>query len=62
MSDGDVVVTEHVEEWFWPTGEHVALPYVSVMELRDEWDYWNLPTLMDGASQWWLDHIAKGYR
>ena len=26
------------------------------------WDYWNLPTLMDGAPQWWLEHLAKGYR
>ena len=49
------------------TGEHVALPFVSVMELRDGkitrwWDYFNLPTLLDAAPQWWLDHIAQGYR
>jgi len=49
------------------TGEHVALPFVSVMELRDAkitrwWDYFNLATLLDGAPQWWLDHIASGYR
>ena len=62
-----VVMTEHTEEWFWPTGEHVELPFVSVMELRDQkitrwWDYFNLATLLDSAPQWWLDQIAKGYR
>jgi ketosteroid isomerase-like protein len=67
VASDDVVMTEHTEEWFWHTGEHVALPFVSVMELRDGkivrwWDYFNLPTLLDGAPQWWLDHIAQGYR
>lgn len=67
VADGDVVITEHVEEWYWHTGEHVALPFVSVMELRDGeitrwWDYFNLPTLLDGAPSWWLEHIAQGYR
>ena len=67
VADGDLVITEHVEEWSWHTGEHVALPFVSVMELRDGkiirwWDYFNLPTLLDAAPQWWLDHIAQGYR
>ena len=67
VADGDMVLTEHVEEWFWHTGEHVALPFVSVMELRGGqiirwWDYFNLPTLLDAAPQWWLEHIAPGYR
>jgi hypothetical protein len=67
VADGDVVTTEHVEEWTWHTGEHVALPFVSVMELHDGkitrwWDYWNLPTLLDAAPQWWLERIAQGYR
>jgi limonene-1,2-epoxide hydrolase len=67
VADGDVVMTEHVEEWYWHTGEHVALPFVSVMELRGGkivrwWDYFNLPTLLDAAPQWWLEHIAQGYR
>ena len=26
------------------------------------WDYWNFPTLMAAAPQWWLEHIAQGYR
>ena len=67
VADDDIVITEHVEEWTWHTGEHVALPFVSVMELRDGkitrwWDYFNLPTLLDAAPQWWLNHIAQGYR
>ena len=67
VANDDAVITEHVEEWFWSTGEHVALPFVSVMELRDGqitrwWDYFNLATLLDGAPQWWLEHIAQGYR
>jgi limonene-1,2-epoxide hydrolase len=67
VASDDVVMTEHVEEWFWNTGEHVALPFVSVMELRDGmlirwWDYFNLATLLDGAPQWWPEHIAQGYR
>ena len=35
VAEGDTVVTEHVEHWHWPTGEHVDLPFVSVHELRD---------------------------
>src|SRR3954451_17396001 len=34
-ADGDVVMTEHVEEWHSNSGEHVALPFVSVMELHN---------------------------
>jgi ketosteroid isomerase-like protein len=67
VASDDAVITEHSEEWFWPSGEHVELPFVSVMELRDGkitrwWDYFNLPTLLDAAPQWWLEHIATGYR
>ncbi len=67
VADADAVITEHVEEWFWSSGEHVALPFVSVMEIRDGkitrwWDYFNLATLLEGAPQWWLEHIAQGYR
>jgi ketosteroid isomerase-like protein len=65
VADGDVVITEHVEEWHWPSGEWVALPFVSVHEFRDgrivRWhDYWNVPTLMEAAPAWWLDHILRG--
>ena len=64
--DGDVAMTEHVEEWHWPTGEKVLLPFVSVFELRDGkiarwWDYWDMQTLMGAAPQWWVEHIMQGY-
>ena len=67
VASDTVVMTEHSEEWYWPSGEHVELPFVSVMELRDAkitrwWDYFNLPTLLDAAPRSWLDHIAQGYR
>jgi ketosteroid isomerase-like protein len=64
--DGDVAMTEHAEEWRWPTGEKVLLPFVSVHELRDGkiarwWDYWDMQTLMGAAPQWWVEHIMQGY-
>jgi limonene-1,2-epoxide hydrolase len=67
VADGDLVITEHAEEWFWRTGEHVRLPFVSVHEIHDGrmtrwWDYWDLGTLMGAAPQWWIDHIMGGYR
>jgi limonene-1,2-epoxide hydrolase len=67
VADGDLVITEHAEEWFWRTGEHVRLPFVSVHEIHDGrmtrwWDYWDLGTLMGAAPQWWIDHIMGGYQ
>lgn len=67
VAEGPFVVTEHVEHWYWPTGEDVALPFTSVMELRDGrivrwWDYWDMQTLMGAAPQWWIEHILEGYR
>ena len=64
---GDVVMTEHVEQWRWPTGEHVGLPFVSVHEFRDGriarwWDYWDMQTLMGAAPPWWIEHVMQGYR
>jgi ketosteroid isomerase-like protein len=61
---GDVVMTEHIEVWEFPTGEQVELPFVSVQHVRDGlitlWkDYWNQPTLMDGAPQWWHERLAE---
>jgi limonene-1,2-epoxide hydrolase len=66
VADGDTVVTEHAETWFWPTGEQVTLPFVSVQELSDAtivrwWDYWDLQTLMGAAPDWWIEHIMQGY-
>jgi limonene-1,2-epoxide hydrolase len=56
--DDGVVVTEHVEEWTWETGEHVALPFVSIQHVHDGvitlWkDYWDLGTLMNAAPPAW---------
>lgn len=67
VAEGDVVVTEHVERWFWSEEQSVALPFVSVHEFRDgriaRWcDYWDLQTLLGAAPQWWLDHIFQGWQ
>jgi ketosteroid isomerase-like protein len=64
VTTGDVTMTEHIEVWEFPTGERVELPFVSVQHVSDRrialWkDYWNQPTLMDGAPQWWHDHLAE---
>jgi limonene-1,2-epoxide hydrolase len=63
VSEGDTVVTEHVEHWEWPSGERAALPFVSMQELRDGkivrwWDYWDLGTLMGVAPAWWVADIT----
>ena len=62
--EGDTVVTEHTEDWYWNTGEKVSLPFVSVHVLEDGkitlWrDYWDLQTLLGGAPQWWLERLAQ---
>ncbi len=67
VAEGDTVVTEHAETWYWRTGEQVTLPFVSVQQLRGGrivrwWDYWDLSTLMGAAPPWWLEEIAAGYR
>jgi len=67
VAEGDMVIVEHSEEWYWDSGESAVLPFVSVFELRDGliarwWDYWDLGTLMNAAPQSWLDHVAKGYQ
>ena len=59
-----MVITEHSEEWFWESGEHVHLPFVSVQEIRDGkivrwWDYWDMATLMNTAPAWWVEHIMS---
>ena len=67
VASGGYVVTEHSETWVWEPGKSVTLPFASVMEIGDGkvqrwWDYFDLNTLMGAAPQWWLDHIAKGYK
>ena len=65
VAEGDTVITEHTEDWYWHTGEKVSLPFVSVHVIEDGkikvWrDYWDLGTLMGGAPQWWIERLA-GY-
>jgi limonene-1,2-epoxide hydrolase len=67
VADGDMVITEHHEEWFWESGEHVDLPFVSVHEIRDgqivRWhDYLDLNTLLSAAPAAWIEHIMVGYK
>ena len=68
IAEGDVVITEHAEEWVFHTGERVVHPFASVMEFDDDglirrwWDYSHLSNLLDNAPAWWLEHIAQGYR
>jgi limonene-1,2-epoxide hydrolase len=64
VAEGDVVVTEHTEDWHFGDGVVVSLPFVSVHVVEKGkivlWrDYWNFPTLMSSAPRWWLDHIMK---
>jgi limonene-1,2-epoxide hydrolase len=67
VASGDMVVTEHAEEWTWSSGEHVRLPFTSVMEVRNGkvdrwWDYFDLSTLMNAAPAEWVESIAGGYK
>ena len=67
VAEGDLVVTEHVEQWRFHTGEVIDHPFTSVMEVRDgritRWhDYSHLGNLIDNAPAWWLEHIAAGWR
>lgn len=68
IAEGHYVVTEHSEEWIFHTGERIVHPFTSVMELSEDgliqrwWDYSNLSNLIDNAPQWWLEHIASGWR
>ena len=64
LAGDGVVMTEHIEVWEFPTGERVELPFVSVQHVEDGhislWkDYWNQPTLMDAAPQWWHERLAE---
>lgn len=66
VAQGDMVITEHAEEWHWHTGEHHLVRFCSVMEIRDGkvqrwWDYVDLSQLLNAAPQWWLDHIMSGF-
>ncbi len=67
VAEGSIVVTEHMEEWRFHTGERVEHPFTSVMEVEDgsivRWhDYSHLGNLLDQAPAWWIEHISKGFR
>ncbi len=66
VAGDDVVITEHVELWEWPTGESMALPVTSVHEITDatitRWtDYWDMAALVAAAPQWWFEHVMQGW-
>ena len=66
VAEGDLVMTEHAEEWHWHTGETVLVRFVSVHHIVDgkivRWhDYPDLQALLSAAPQWWMDHIMQGY-
>lgn len=67
VASGDVVITEHNEEWFWHTGEHALLRFCSVQEVRNGkvdrwWDYFDLGAIMNAAPTWWVEQIMVGYK
>jgi len=67
VAGDDTVMTEHVETWVWPTGETLALPVMSVHELRDgkivRWtDYWDMAALVNAAPAWWFEHVLQGWK
>jgi len=67
VASGSMVVTEHSETWTWEEGLSHTLRFTSVQELADGkvtrwWDYLDFGGLMGVAPQWWLDHIASGYK
>ncbi|HJM29078.1 MAG: nuclear transport factor 2 family protein [Acidimicrobiales bacterium] len=67
ICEGNMVVTEHVEQWQFHTGEIIDHPFTSVMEFSDglicRWhDYSHLGNLLDQAPDWWLEHIVNGWR
>ncbi len=67
VAQGDIVITEHSEEWYWNTGEHHLVRFCSVHEIRGGlverwWDYVDLGQLMSAAPKWWIEHIMQGYK
>ena len=68
ICEGSFVVTEHLEQWQFHTGEIIDHPFTSVMEIDDaglicRWhDYSHLGNLLQQAPTWWLEHIANGWR
>jgi limonene-1,2-epoxide hydrolase len=66
VAESNVVVTEHLENWTWSTGEEISFPFTSIHVIEDgriaRWtDYWDLSTLLNAAPAWWIESIASGY-
>lgn len=65
IAEGNCVITEHREDWYFPTGEIVKLPFTSIHEYNEDglislWrDYWDMATLMNGAPSWWIEKIMS---
>jgi limonene-1,2-epoxide hydrolase len=67
VAGDDVVMTEHIEHWEWPTGESMGLHVASVHEVSGgkitKWtDYWDMNVLTAAAPQWWFDHVLQGWK
>jgi len=67
LAGGDLVMTEHSEEWFWETGEHHLVRFCSVHEVRNGlverwWDYVDIGQLMAAAPAAWIEHVMQGYK
>ncbi len=64
IAEGDLVMTEHTEQWHFHTGESFDHSFVSVTELRDgkifRWhDYSNIANIYENAPAWWLEEVAR---
>lgn len=64
IAEGNLVITEHTEQWHFHTGEIIDHSFCSVTELRDgkifRWhDYSNLPNIYDNAPKWWIEDVAR---
>ena len=67
VAGDDVVMTEHIETWVWPSGESFGLPVATVHQVEGgriaRWtDYWDLGLLMGAAPQWWIEHVMQGWK
>ncbi len=67
VAGDEIVMTEHIEHWKWPTGETMALNVASVHEVRDgritKWrDYWDMNVLTAAAPPWWFEHVMQGWK
>lgn len=66
LAEGDTVVTEHIEEWRFPTGEVLRHPYVSIFTMAGgkiaKWhDYSNIANITDNVPDWWIEHVSAGW-